>query len=315
MVLTNWSFIHCLTNGINLLLSFQLHNDINWIFIHCTANGTDWNFIHWLPYGTDWLLIHLLPISTDCLPISQLPKSADSVDMSSNSQDVTQDMAATKAQTSVTNPTTYPSFFFESPGVTAVGEVVFWAPLLSGCLADLPLRKRRNDSLKDFLNDLRREIGASPAPDRSGTLTQWQWVGSFGYIFIPLTMSICKTRTVVTEKSVTIYSRIPICFWIEDFLTLGSPPPHPPKPHTNNPQFFSIHLRYKNSVPTLFSSLVLKSVVTTLVSALHKQGPIKNIKCMKSEFVNLEWMKCFCCSSDFVWFFHVMLTVHLNITL
>jgi len=45
--------------------------------------------------------------------------------MISNSQDATQDIAATMAQTSVTNPTTYPSFFFESPGVTAVGEVVF----------------------------------------------------------------------------------------------------------------------------------------------------------------------------------------------
>jgi len=48
------------------------------------------------------------------------------------------------------------------------------------CLADLPLRKRRNDSLNDFLNDLRREIGASPAPDRSGTLTQRQLGGSVG---------------------------------------------------------------------------------------------------------------------------------------
>ena len=70
---------------------------------------------------------------------------------------------------------------------------------------DLPLRKRRNDSLNDFLNDLRREIGASPAPERSGTLTQRQLGGSFGYVFIPLTMSICKTRMVVTVKSITIY--------------------------------------------------------------------------------------------------------------
>ena len=172
--LTNQFYIHCLTNGINLLLFFQLHNGTQWIFIHCTANGTSWNFIHWLPYGTDWLLIHLLPIFTDCLPIHQLPKSEDSVHISSNTQYVTQDTAAIKAQTSVTNSTTYPSFFLESPGVTAVGEVVLWAPLLSACLVDLPLRKRRNDSLNDFLNDLRREIGASPAPDRSGTLTQRQ---------------------------------------------------------------------------------------------------------------------------------------------
>jgi hypothetical protein len=120
------------------------------------------------------------------------------------------------------NPTTYPSFFLESPGVTAVGEVVFWAPLLSVCLADLPLRKRRNDSLNDFLNDLRREIGASPAPDRSETLTEIQLGGSFGYVFISLTMPTCKTRMVVTVKSTTIFSRIPICFWIEDLLTLGS---------------------------------------------------------------------------------------------
>jgi hypothetical protein len=126
------------------------------------------------------------------------------------------------AQTSVTNSTTYPSFFFESLGVTAVGEVVFWAPLLSVCLADLPLRRRRNDSLNDFLNDLRREIGASPAPERSGKLTPRQLWGSFGYVFIPFTMSICTIRKVVTVKSKTIYSRIPICFWTEDFLTLGS---------------------------------------------------------------------------------------------
>lgn len=179
-VLTNRFFFHCLTNGINLLLFFQLLNGNLWISIHWNANGTDWNFIHWLPYGTCWLLIHLLPISTDCLPISELSKSAASVYTSSNSKDVTQDIAATKAQTSASNPTTYPSFFFESPGVTAVGEVVFWAPLLSMCLADLPLRKRRNDSLNDFLNDLRREIGASPAPDRSGTLTQRQLGGSVG---------------------------------------------------------------------------------------------------------------------------------------
>ena len=151
--------------------------------------------------------------------------AAYAVYMSSNSQDVTQDIAATKAQTSVTNQTTYPSFFLESPAVTAVGEVVFWAPLLSVCLVDLPLRKRRNDSLNDFLKDLRREIGASPAPDRSGILTQIQLGGSFGYVFIPLTMPICKTRMVVTVKSTTIYSRIPICFWIEDLLTLGSPLP------------------------------------------------------------------------------------------
>lgn len=42
-------------------------------------------------------------------------------------------------------------------------------PLLSPVLAFVvrPLLKRRNDSLRDFFNDFRREMGPSPAPDRS----------------------------------------------------------------------------------------------------------------------------------------------------
>lgn len=34
-------------------------------------------------------------------------------------------------------------------------------------LVDLPFRRRRKDSRSDFLKDLRRDIGVSPAPERS----------------------------------------------------------------------------------------------------------------------------------------------------
>lgn len=48
-----------------------------------------------------------------------------------------------------------------------VGLLLSPAPAL---VVDLPLLSRRNDSRRDFLNDLRREIGASPAPDKSEIL-------------------------------------------------------------------------------------------------------------------------------------------------
>lgn len=48
-------------------------------------------------------------------------------------------------------------------GVVPDGLLVGEAALL----VDLPFLNLLNDSLKDFLNDLRREIGVSPAPERS----------------------------------------------------------------------------------------------------------------------------------------------------
>lgn len=44
-------------------------------------------------------------------------------------------------------------------GVVAAGELAR--------RVDRPFRKRRNDSRNDFLKDFRREIGVSPAPERS----------------------------------------------------------------------------------------------------------------------------------------------------
>lgn len=46
-------------------------------------------------------------------------------------------------------------------GVLPCGLLAF------GRRVDLPLRRRRKDSLSDFLKDFRREIGVSPAPVRS----------------------------------------------------------------------------------------------------------------------------------------------------
>lgn len=45
--------------------------------------------------------------------------------------------------------------------------VLLWGLLVFCRLVERPLRRRRNDSRNDFLKDLRREIGVSPAPVRS----------------------------------------------------------------------------------------------------------------------------------------------------
>lgn len=39
--------------------------------------------------------------------------------------------------------------------------------LFSACRDERPFLNRLNDSLNDFLNDFLREMGASPAPERS----------------------------------------------------------------------------------------------------------------------------------------------------
>lgn len=48
------------------------------------------------------------------------------------------------------------------------GEVAFVGE--AARLVDLPFRRRRKDSRSDFLKDLRRDIGVSPAPERSITI-------------------------------------------------------------------------------------------------------------------------------------------------
>lgn len=56
------------------------------------------------------------------------------------------------------------------PDFLPLGDVAPAAGVLEGDAARLverPLRKRLNDSRNDFLKDLRREIGVSPAPERS----------------------------------------------------------------------------------------------------------------------------------------------------
>lgn len=83
-----------------------------------------------------------------------------------------------------------------------VGEVGLLAPLLSVCLVDLPLRRRRKDSLNDFLKDLRREIGASPAPDRSGITTR-KLTSSFGNISIQHLFSYFKEQKFRVKSLIT----------------------------------------------------------------------------------------------------------------
>lgn len=55
-------------------------------------------------------------------------------------------------------------------GFRTTGAFCFSSLLLSVLRCDLPFLSRRKDSLSDFLNDFRREIGESPAPVRSETL-------------------------------------------------------------------------------------------------------------------------------------------------
>lgn len=50
-----------------------------------------------------------------------------------------------------------------------LGDSVFSSPFF--LLSDLLLRRRRNDSLSDFLKDLRLDIALSPVPVRSARRT------------------------------------------------------------------------------------------------------------------------------------------------